>query len=226
MRKWTAILLAVCLLLSRLAPAARAETAKYAAITFDDGPSIVTPALLDGLSERGVRATFFLCQYRILQRPEAVARVVRDGHEIGIHGCTHRHFTEMGHEELRCEIITPMLSIIECTGLAPRLVRPPGGLYNSDTAEICAEEGLSLILWSVDPQDWDVSHRANAPYFVSARTDDGDIVLMHDLAPDSIASALLAIDLLQERGYELCTVSELAEHNGTTLLPGNAYFSF
>ena len=35
-----------------------------AALTFDDGPHAVwTPILLDGLKERGVKATFFLTEY-------------------------------------------------------------------------------------------------------------------------------------------------------------------
>lgn len=48
------------------AQSAREETAKEeiaprVALTFDDGPHpTYTPALLDGLKERGIRATFFV----------------------------------------------------------------------------------------------------------------------------------------------------------------------
>ena len=43
------------------------------ALTFDDGPSAAwTPALLDGLKERGVKATFFLIGENADKNPEIV----------------------------------------------------------------------------------------------------------------------------------------------------------
>lgn len=51
------------------------------ALTFDDGPSgRFTRALLDGLAERNVKATFFLCGYRIRQYPELAQRIAEEGH--------------------------------------------------------------------------------------------------------------------------------------------------
>ena len=44
------------------------------AITFDDGPSVCTPALLDGLKERGVKATFFLVGENVETYPDIVKR--------------------------------------------------------------------------------------------------------------------------------------------------------
>ncbi|MFR7745566.1 MAG: polysaccharide deacetylase family protein [Acutalibacteraceae bacterium] len=55
--------LALCLLAALCLPARADGTqdcgAKLLAITFDDGPGKYTGALLDGLAERGVHATFF-----------------------------------------------------------------------------------------------------------------------------------------------------------------------
>ena len=56
--------LALCLLAALCLPARADGTqdcgAKLLAITFDDGPGKYTGALLDGLAERGVHATFFV----------------------------------------------------------------------------------------------------------------------------------------------------------------------
>ena len=71
MKKIICLLAALALLLSR--PAARASDVpkKYLALTFDDGPSgALTEMLLDGLAERQVHATFFVCGYRIEQFPD------------------------------------------------------------------------------------------------------------------------------------------------------------
>ena len=72
------------LILALLCPGVRAvENEKYVALTFDDGPSgRFTRRLLEGLEQRGVKATFLLCGYRIKDYP-ALARSIFDaGHEI------------------------------------------------------------------------------------------------------------------------------------------------
>ena len=82
------ILAVLCL---QLLSAPLPEPAKYVALTFDDGPSgRYTRRLLDGLEERNVKATFLLCGYRIEQYPEETTRILREGHEVGCHGFTHK----------------------------------------------------------------------------------------------------------------------------------------
>ena len=63
MRRILAVLIALSLV---ILPADGAESTKYVALTFDDGPSgRFTRRLLEGLYEREAKATFFLCGYRI-----------------------------------------------------------------------------------------------------------------------------------------------------------------
>lgn len=60
------------------------------AITFDDGPSTVyTEILLDGLKERGVRATFFLTGREIQYSKNVVKRMSDEGHIVGNHTYSH-----------------------------------------------------------------------------------------------------------------------------------------
>jgi peptidoglycan/xylan/chitin deacetylase (PgdA/CDA1 family) len=61
------------------------------ALTFDDGPSQWTPAMLDVLGEHEARATFFVVGRYVEERPELVARMAREGHEIGNHTFDHVH---------------------------------------------------------------------------------------------------------------------------------------
>src|SRR3954447_19294106 len=68
---------------------------KSVALTFDDGPNpAATPAILDALKARGVRATFFILGRHPGPWPDLVARAAREGHAIGNHGYFHRklHF--------------------------------------------------------------------------------------------------------------------------------------
>ena len=80
MRKFLSIFLSLSLLVLPV----RAEESKYVALTFDDGPSRqYTRALLDGLYDRGVQATFLLCGYRMKDYPDLTRRIYEEGHEIG-----------------------------------------------------------------------------------------------------------------------------------------------
>ena len=76
------------------------ETKGYIALTFDDGPSgEITQQLLDGLAQRNVHATFFLCGYRIAQYPELAQRMAEDGHELGLHSDRHDYMQHMTKQE-------------------------------------------------------------------------------------------------------------------------------
>ena len=102
MKRWICVVLlcTLCLL-----PVRAGEAERYLALTFDDGPSgRFTARLLDGLAERGVKATFFLCGYRIDQYPELTARIAAEGHEIGTHGNRHEFFTQLSAEEVCADL--------------------------------------------------------------------------------------------------------------------------
>lgn len=211
-----------------LLPLAHAEPQpKYIALTFDDGPAgKITKSLLDGLAERDVEATFFLCCYRITQYPELVQRMAEDGHEMGVHGCSHTYFTQLSKKQLEGEILTTAQSIKDLTGTAPTLLRPPGGLYNEAVRQTAEEHDFSVILWNVDPEDWDPRQRKNTVRRVLQKAKDGDIVLLHDLSMENVESILKLIDELKKDGFHFCTVSELAARTGRQLQPGGVYTAF
>ena len=103
MKRIAALVLALALFFS-CASAAQAgnthETKGYIALTFDDGPSgEITQQLLDGLAQRNVHATFFLCGYRIAQYPELAQRMAEDGHELGLHSDRHDYMQHMTKQE-------------------------------------------------------------------------------------------------------------------------------
>ena len=65
--------------------------ATHVALTFDDGPDpATTPYFLDELDRLGVRATFFLLGEHVARHEGLTRRIAERGHEIGLHGWTHR----------------------------------------------------------------------------------------------------------------------------------------
>jgi peptidoglycan/xylan/chitin deacetylase (PgdA/CDA1 family) len=231
MKRW--MILVLCTLL--LALPVRAESPEeqeqqpvgYVALTFDDGPSgALTETLLDGLRDRGARATFFLCGYRMEQYPSALERYVAEGHEIGVHSTVHTDLTQLSGEALHQDMKETAQKIFAATGVRPVVMRPPGGAYNDAVLEEAAQEGMSVILWSVDPRDW-ASHDAGAVlHTMAVESGSGDVILMHDMSKSSVEAALRLVDTMQARGYAFVTVSELAKLTGTELEPGAVYAEF
>lgn len=217
------------LLIRMMHPVIFAEPAPkgYLALTFDDGPSgALTQRLLDGLYARGVHATFFVCAYRVEQFPQTLCRTVQEGHELGIHGCCHDYMHKMTCEAVYDDLISCMEAVTECCGVSPRLFRPPGGLCSENLMKAAENADLSVILWSVDPEDWDQNQAATVLPRVLSGAAPGAVILMHDLSENSVDCALQAVDTLQAQGWRFCTVSELAENSGVQLRPGVCYSAF
>lgn len=199
----------------------------YVALTFDDGPSgELTEKLLDGLRQRDARATFFLCGYRMEQYPSALERYLAEGHEVGVHSTVHTNLTKLSAEQVHEDMQETAQKIYEATGVRPVVMRPPGGAYDDTVLKEAGDEGMSVILWSVDPRDW-ASHDSRAVLSTMARkAGNGDVILMHDMWESSVRAALELVDALQEKGYCFVTVSELAALTGQELAPGEVYQDF
>ena len=206
-------------------PVRAEENDKLVALTFDDGPSgKYTRRLLDGLEERGARATFLLCGYRMEQYPELTERIFREGHEIGLHGYSHKSMQNMCQAEVTQELKKCMALLPE--GCKVSFLRSPGGLCGKCVLTAAADQGLSVLNWSVDPRDW-ATHNAEAiEKDILRHVRDGDVILLHDMSDSSVEAALVIIDALQEQGYQFVTASQLAQAKGITLVPGTKYTRF
>ncbi len=214
------LLLALAVLTALLRPV---RAAPCVALTFDDGPSgDNTLALMALLEEKDVRATFFLCGYRIELFPELPGALRQAGHELGVHGYSHRCFDAMPPEELRDEISRTAALM----GPRPALLRPPCGAWDERVRDAAREADMGVVLWSVDPEDWRCRDPAEIARRVCAGVRDGSVVLLHDLYPETVDAAGRIIDRLRAEGYEFCTVSELAERKDVALLPGEVYSQF
>lgn len=220
MRRILVILLCLCMVTP---VCAKAE--KYVALTFDDGPSgRFTRTLLDGLEQRGVKATFLLCGYRIKDYPKEAQRISDEGHEIGLHGYSHNCMAKMCQEELEREIADTLALLPE--GCRPVFLRPPGGKYSDVVIDAAKQADLGILSWSVDPKDW-ASHDATAiRQTVVNMIQDGDVVLLHDMSDSSVEAALEIIDELKAQGFTFVTVSQLAKLKNVTIQPGKVYEHF
>ena len=202
-----------------------ASETKYVALTFDDGPSgRFTERLLDGLYDRGAKGTFLLCGYRVAQYPELTERILEEGHEIGLHGYSHRTMKGMSRRAIAQEILDTEALLPE--GCRPVFLRPPGGFLSDPVVQVAQARGMPILKWSVDPRDWATDDTAAIETAVLEKIRDGDVVLLHDMSESSVHAALTLVEKLQEQDFEFVTVSELARIRQTKLIPGREYTSF
>lgn len=212
------------------------EADVYIALTFDDGPTGkienypngLTNYLLDGLKERGAKATFLMVGNRVSEVSDALPRMVSEGHELGNHTMTHPmcHLTGLDEDGIRSQINDATEAIKAIAGQPSQVLRPVGGGVNSDVKAVAKELGYPIINWSVDTEDWKYRDAEHVKQVIVEQAGDGDVVLMHDLYPTSVQGALAAIDELQARAdktYAFVTVSQLAAIHGITLEPGVVY---
>lgn len=203
------LLLCCCLRQQTVQTWADAEAAegKKVAITFDDGPHpVCTPDLLQGLSERGVKATFFVTGERAEQNPKIIQRMQEEGHLIGNHTYSHLQLTVGNREQFKQELVKTNEVIQKLTGTTVEYVRPPYGCWDKSL-----EKELSMlpVLWTVDPKDWCCQDAGKVAKRILQKVQDGDIILLHDSFDTSVEAALTVIDALSKEGFYFVTVEEI-----------------
>lgn len=185
---------------------------KLIAITVDDGPyPQATERILDVLREKEVRATFFVLGRSVETYPALVERTVQEGHEIATHGYSHRNMARLSAEECRQEWERTEKAL-SARGIAkPTLFRPPSGAYGDTLVRTARACGYRVILWDVDPRDWEGASTDTIVKRITEEVQAGSIILLHDgQYPIHNAEALrTVIDRLRAEGYSFVTVGEL-----------------
>lgn len=192
---------------------------KIIALSFDDGPGRYTNAILDILEEYNVRATFFVLGSAIEQRPETFLRTVELGHEIGNHTWNHENLTGLSAWQITQTLRNTSNLIEELTGQAPSIMRPPYGAFGSREQSIIERLGYSVIMWSVDPRDWERRNSRAIYNHITQNARHGDIILLHDIHRTTYQAVDKLIPSLIERGFTFVTVGQLL---GETT-PGRVY---
>jgi peptidoglycan-N-acetylglucosamine deacetylase len=186
------------------------------ALTFDDGPSESTPALLEILESYHVKATFFMCGWNVV-RCKAIAREVRTrGHEIGNHSLSHARFDFKSTKFIYDEIAQTQDVIASAAGIGPRWFRAPYGVRWFGVGPAQRKLGLTGAMWTVLGRDW----RLSAPEIsdrILRGTKNGAILCLHDgreiLVKPDVSATLDAvkqvIPQLLRRGFRFETLSQM-----------------
>lgn len=189
------------------------------ALTFDDGPSESTPALLEILARHEIRATFFMCGANVRRCPAVARAVASAGHEIGNHTDSHPRLSFRSPEFIYRELVLAQESIRQTTGAIPRLFRAPYGVRWIGLRSAQRRLGLLGVMWTVIGRDWRWPAQSIVQLLIR-RAANGAIMCLHDgrtieCAPDireTITAVESVIPVLKERGFQFGTVSQILCH--------------
>lgn len=158
------------------------------ALTFDDGPSEWTPAILDLLAEHHARATFFILGAEIAGHERTLLRALGEGHELGLHSWSHRHLPQLSGAEIKDEMLRTQTAIARATGVVARIWRPP--YFEVDERVRRALAGCDLVEadCSIAPEDYHWPAERTAAFVIERLCPDA-IVDLHDGRPASSRSA-------------------------------------
>lgn len=200
---------------------AKIPAGPYVALTFDDGPKAsTTTVLLDGLARRGVRATFFVIGENVEGNELLLQRMEGEGHQIGLHTYHHKSLDQLNAAGFYAEVDSLRATLTALVGREEFMLRPPYGMMNAATQ---ARAAAPIVLWSVDPEDWSDRDTARQVAAITEEARDGDIILLHDIYPSSVDTALQVVDTLMARGFHFVTVEELFAIRGQTPENGKVY---
>jgi peptidoglycan/xylan/chitin deacetylase (PgdA/CDA1 family) len=166
-------------------PVGKVNVPEEVALSFDDGPwPKYTRDVLRVLKHHHVRATFFMIGENVERWPGIARDVVKAGMAVGNHSWDHPQdppFATIRPHRLRMELAETDEALNELGLKDPYLFRPPGGSFDDAVVQEARRQGLRVVNWNVDPEDWRSGRTAKQiAHAVLSNVRPGSIVDLHD----------------------------------------------
>ncbi|KAF8975177.1 chitin deacetylase [Entomortierella lignicola] len=188
-------------------------------LTFDDGPSTATPALLDYLKGQKLSATFFVIGSNVIQYPQTLVREIKEGHHIASHTWSHHALTTLTNEQIVAEMKWTEKAVMDATGLKLKYMRPPYGDINNRVRYVLKKMGYIPVDWTgdaFDTTDWKLPTITDAQVlatfgksldtYAAGNKSTGFYCLEHDLNALTVGVAQKLIPLGLSHGIKIANV--------------------
>ena len=198
------------------------------ALTFDDGPDPeYTEKIIDMLHANNAVGTFYLVGNKletVQGTDRMLKKMIENGDEIGTHSYDHSNLFTLNDKQIKEQNDRTDKILMDLGGITATTYRPPFGNGNDKTTKIFNKAG---ILWSVDTEDWK-SRDADSIVKEIKKVDDlnGHVILMHSIYDFSAKATKEIIPWLQEKGYQLVTVSELLQYKYNVNSEENKFYGY
>ncbi|KAL8643600.1 MAG: hypothetical protein Q9226_008252 [Calogaya cf. arnoldii] len=186
------------------------------ALTFDDGPHIHTPKILNLLRDANVKASFFVNgqNFASINEPanqDIVRRIVNEGHLLASHTWSHPDMATLGKADMVSQFQRLEDALFSIVGKLPTYFRAPYFSYSDLVMQTAAERGYKVINANIDTKDYENLNNMQVGYqnFKNGLDAGGSIVLAHDVhqaTADTLVAGMLAE--IKTRGLKGITVAE------------------
>jgi len=183
---------------------------KEVALTFDDGPTELTPKFLDLLKEKNIQATFFCIGKQIEKYPETFRRIIAEGHTIGNHTYSHSNNTGFLSSSKMIEEIEKCDEVIAKIGnIKTNLYRPPFGVTNPNIAKAINKTQKKSIGWNVRSLDTVIDNEKKIYHRITKNLKPGSIILLHDTSEKTYLVLVELLLFLKRENYSTFTVDSM-----------------
>jgi cellulose synthase/poly-beta-1,6-N-acetylglucosamine synthase-like glycosyltransferase/peptidoglycan/xylan/chitin deacetylase (PgdA/CDA1 family) len=188
-------------------------------LTFDDGPDPKwTPKVLDVLKKHDAHAVFFVTGTMASRYPDLVDRMVREGHEVGLHTFNHPDLSLQSQRRIDWELSQNQLALAGAAGIRTSLFRPPYSSFADamdnkswPVTEYIGSKGYITIVNNTDSEDWRKPGVDEIIRRAMPKGGEGAIVLMHDSGGDrhqTVEALDRFVPQLKKQGYEFESLTE------------------
>lgn len=210
-----------------------AGTGKKVYLTFDDGPSKNTPAVLDILARYNIKATFFTIGRMIEKNPNTARRIYEEGHLLACHTQSHDLDKIYKNPDAFLQDVNEWRETVKKTvgsDVGAYYYRFPGGSPSAGGrsgrgryVEAMNKAGYVGFDWNLAFNDaWLQGNKDDLPVidylwksyeetYSWYKNKQPLIFIIHDTLNESVELLPRAIEDLIAKGYEFCLVSELTD---------------
>lgn len=187
---------------------APAEVGNTVYLTMDEGYEAgYTPAILDTLKAKNVKAVFFVTKQFVTEHPELVDRMLAEGHQIGNHTCAHpaAGMPSLGLEKEYNDITWLHQYVLDKWGYEMKLFRYPSGTFSKQSLDLLQNMGYTCVFWSFAHNDWNTNNQpeqASALANTLNQAHPGAIYLLHAVSETNTKNMEAFIDGIRAKGLE------------------------
>ena len=177
-------------------------SANDVALTFDDGPTKFTTAIVDTLKKYEVGGTFFFIGNKSKKHPDTVQYVYSNGYSIGSHSMKHDNMVKFTYEQQETDLLQTTAILEGIIEEDVNLYRPPYGSVNQLTENLVHSYNKKIVLWDKDTKDWQTRDAQKIIQYVKSIDATGSIILLHE--SQAVVDALpIIIEHLQQNGLNI-----------------------
>ncbi|MCL2014537.1 MAG: polysaccharide deacetylase family protein [Oscillospiraceae bacterium] len=182
------------------------EDSRDITLTFDQGyENGYTDKILDILSEKDVRAIFFVTYGYVKKNAGLIKRMIDDGHVIGNHSYRHKSMPALGEKAQEEEILFLHRYIKENFDYNMNLFRSPMGEFSEQSLAVAQGLGYSTVFWSFAYLDYEVERQPAPSAALNTlihAAHPGAIYLLHTASKTNADILAQMIDGIRAEGFE------------------------